>query len=516
MKFFYASLIIFGLLFFSCQQREKENITTINQLTAQDSLIMNQLLDSLTNNYSQNEDSLSAFSNSIAEHFPHQKAIIDIRIAFVHYSQGKYSLAGHYFQEAANEYLKDSLLEKQAEQLANIGVTQEVSGQYTKAIDTYLHSLAIFDSLKITLKSALLYNNIGIVYQQLKEFDKALNYYKKSLSITEELGRDDINAKRYNNIASVFEDMKINIDSSLFYYQKAYTIWKRDTNIRFLAIVENNLGKIYLVKNNLSKAEKYFNKALKLCLMHNQKNNLAQIYRNQAQLFIYQKKYSKAIHKAKKAIDLAHTNSNKEIESESMSVLVDALEQAAKYKEANHVQMKYFALRQEISGLEQKKQINRLNIQFQTRGKEHKIEVLALENGLQKREIVQQWLIITLLFFVLAGGILSFSYYKNKSKMNLLKMRNDISDYISQIEEIREKNNETEREYQKNILSKIKQFNLSEREEEVLLYISKGYKNAEIADKMFVSLNTIKTHTKNIYSKLNVRNRTEAARKISL
>lgn len=54
---------------------------------------------------------------------------------------------------------------------------------------------------------------------------------------------------------------------------------------------------------------------------------------------------------------------------------------------------------------------------------------------------------------------------------------------------------------------------LSSRELEVLLNISDGLTNQQIADKLFVSLNTIKTHTANIYSKLGVKSRTQAISK---
>lgn len=54
---------------------------------------------------------------------------------------------------------------------------------------------------------------------------------------------------------------------------------------------------------------------------------------------------------------------------------------------------------------------------------------------------------------------------------------------------------------------------LSSRELEVLLNISNGLTNQQIADKLFVSLNTIKTHTANIYSKFGVKSRTQAISK---
>ena len=54
---------------------------------------------------------------------------------------------------------------------------------------------------------------------------------------------------------------------------------------------------------------------------------------------------------------------------------------------------------------------------------------------------------------------------------------------------------------------------LSERELEVLLLIAEGFSNREIAGRLFLSPNTVKVHTRNIYSKLGVNNRTQAAAK---
>ena len=51
---------------------------------------------------------------------------------------------------------------------------------------------------------------------------------------------------------------------------------------------------------------------------------------------------------------------------------------------------------------------------------------------------------------------------------------------------------------------------LSEREVEVLQLLSAGLSNKEIADRLYISLNTVRTHTKNINSKLNVHSRTKA------
>lgn len=48
---------------------------------------------------------------------------------------------------------------------------------------------------------------------------------------------------------------------------------------------------------------------------------------------------------------------------------------------------------------------------------------------------------------------------------------------------------------------------LTDREKEVVLLIGKGYKNKEIAKKLFISEPTVKTHLHRIFQKLEVRNR---------
>ena len=54
---------------------------------------------------------------------------------------------------------------------------------------------------------------------------------------------------------------------------------------------------------------------------------------------------------------------------------------------------------------------------------------------------------------------------------------------------------------------------ISKREHEVLELMAQGFSNQEIADKLFLSLNTIKTHSSNLFLKLEVKRRTQAVQK---
>lgn len=93
---------------------------------------------------------------------------------------------------------------------------------------------------------------------------------------------------------------------------------------------------------------------------------------------------------------------------------------------------------------------------------------------------------------------------KNAEKQDLLKAINIIAsgeNYFA--EELEEKhfNNSIKIEKQISNLAE-----LSSREKEILILIAQEYNTAEIAEKTFISLNTVNTHRRNLLSKLNAKN----------
>jgi DNA-binding NarL/FixJ family response regulator len=56
-------------------------------------------------------------------------------------------------------------------------------------------------------------------------------------------------------------------------------------------------------------------------------------------------------------------------------------------------------------------------------------------------------------------------------------------------------------------------YELTKREEEVLSYLAKGFLYKEIGDLMYISIDTVRSHIRHIYEKLQVKTRTEAVLK---
>lgn len=59
----------------------------------------------------------------------------------------------------------------------------------------------------------------------------------------------------------------------------------------------------------------------------------------------------------------------------------------------------------------------------------------------------------------------------------------------------------------------IKSLGISDRELEVLEHLALGHSNQEIANKLYISINTVKTHLSSIYQKLEVNRRSMAVKK---
>lgn len=146
------------------------------------------------------------------------------------------------------------------------------------------------------------------------------------------------------------------------------------------------------------------------------------------------------------------------------------------------------------------------------------------------------WLGVTFLFFLL-GGLLVVSYLSNKHRQEIQmeqvqkiiqsKLQSDTIQLNPSVTYLNIKDPSTSLTYiiigvltilvlflsyyifsQKEVLA-IPKVRLTQKENEIVQQIKEGKTNQEIADTLFISLSTAKTHINNIYKKMGIKSRKE-------
>ena len=190
------------------------------------------------------------------------------------------------------------------------------------------------------------------------------------------------------------------------------------------------------------------------------------------------------------------------------------IDQAFEYVE------KYETLADSIFSLNTHIEANALKIKYDVDKKEAELTELKLTNDLKEKDlkITRQNSKLVILFSVF-GFLLTafgFQFYRLKQKSELALKEHEIKSQLNIITSLRQDIVQAglEREQQsKSItideLNSLISKDLTEREYEILQLVLDGHSNQEIANKIYLSVNTIKFHLKKVYAKLDVSNRME-------
>lgn len=116
--------------------------------------------------------------------------------------------------------------------------------------------------------------------------------------------------------------------------------------------------------------------------------------------------------------------------------------------------------------------------------------------------------------FALTMGIDDYLTKPFNASEFLARVKNILENRIKILRELKGLETNASGGFTANTAALIKAYDLSEREIDVIRLITKRYSNPEIAEQLHVSRNTVKTHLKNIYSKLDINSRTEVTERL--
>lgn len=510
-------ILIFMFSFFSCNTEGEKDKSSDKKKNSSVLTAFDQTLKQV-----RDIDSLYYLTDKFEHQFIDKKTPDSIMALFYHkaankfYSYSKFGVAMEYFQKAEQSYViaGDTLMSVKMK--GNQAVLFDLQGNYKKAIKILLDVSNYFQKINDTLPLAYAYSNIGVIYEELKNPEKAIAYGKKAMKLKLEAGDTLKAATNLNNIGVNFDELLKNVDSAIYYYKKAFIIYKRYDKIKEYATVLNNLGRKYLDKSAYNQAKQNFLEAYHIFDSIGDKNMLAAVVRNQGELYFYQGDTKQAVEKIRQAFRWYKELGIVKGQVETAELLSKIYMADSRYGKASEMMQQYNQLNDSLLNIENQAVIAEMETKYQVKEKNRIIKLLQIQDQLHTKQIkMQTLLIISMIVVVILLIILLFSHYK-RTGLKEQKLRLELQNYLLQIAEMEGKlKNRKDDCNKKTNLEQLNNYNLSKQELKVIRLIAEGFKNAEIAEKLFVSQNTIKTHIKNIYSKLDVKNRVEALRKVS-
>lgn len=399
----------------------------------------------------------SAYNISVIQKDSLSMAKLRNAMGVAYYYQSDYNNAVYYYQEALTLSEVSSYQEGQSHALNNLGVIYRHRRNFKKALDIYLRSLEIKEKQNDTIGLVNAHYNIGLLYSYLHAYDESLEAFSKAQKLAE--GKIESRTMA-----------EINIGLGVALYN-----------------LENHTDAYEFLKSGIEnlKSDKSHEKAGALTYLGILEVRSGKTDEGLAKLL-----------SAKKIVEQTERLELKRQVMKELAVAYELLQQPEKSLES----WKAFNILNDSINNEQKLwAFEEMQARFEAIEKDKKIQQQALELSKEKTKKARLSIFLTIAFLSGLGGIYFYVYrWRAKVKLQENKIPTQINGTSIDIGRINSK-----------LLSP-----LTTRESEIIELVEKGMTNNEIAENLFVSENTVKTHLKNIFSKTHAINRTDLIHKL--
>lgn len=383
---------------------------------------------------------------------------------------------------------------------------------FNRAIDSYFKAFDLWEITKDSSGLAIAYGSIANAYYFEGDYKKSLEFNFKKLSIINNTANLWEKIKTINNVALSYNHLNM-ADSALYYMKKSLNISLKMNYPEGIANTYNNMASAFWGLGETDSTLFYSSKAIAIAENINS-SNLAKFKLTRALALDRQKKYLPALNLAKDAYNLANQKKDNHILSEASFLLSEVYNHLGKRELAYPFLIEHLKLKDSISNMEYMRKVTRLDIQheYETKQREtqYEIDMLAKNNRISAAQL-QKARILLIALILLSFALVSISTLLIRNKNHRIEQMNlEIRNYLFQLEKRKagSKDEDTVNELAEN-------YGLTHREKEIMELIATGIGNEEIAEKLFVSKNTIKFHIKNIFIKLDVKNRVQALQKMA-
>lgn len=454
--------------------------------------------------------------------------------AFMYMNIGEDTLAERYFNRSIAIRRKTKNFNELSLTYNNLAILYYNRSDYRKATDLWYESMRIAEKNGNKERMAQCFNNIGAVYYQQEDWNKTLEYFRKALRIYKEIGDKYGIPNSYNNLAIVYDHQK-KFRQALYYYNLSLTGFREVDFRKEVASTLINIAETYLELNELEKAMKACKEAHRLALDSDLKNVLCSSEITEAKIEWKRGHFEKAETLSMHAMELANSLGSIQRKEEASKILYQLYEKQGNWSEAYKNYQIYIEARDSNNNIRVQAEVIKKEAAYKIRKikreadfnqrlqqKEVQLQQEKL-NNLNKDKLLQARTLYAIVFgtlLLLLSLYMWFKNYQRKLRLKELEVEKKLLGLLDKVQLLQSNlntnlvegsviNADKVNEKLKDLLNT----SLTQREMDVLLELCKGKDNKEIAESLFVSVNTVRTHLFSIYDKMEVKSRAQAVKK---
>jgi tetratricopeptide (TPR) repeat protein len=431
-------------------------------------------------------------------------------IGHVYGDQGLYEQALEYYNKVHDIFLELKDTMNLAGTYSAIGTVKQDQGDWSAAMENALEARRLFEQLHDSVGIAMCLHNIGIVRYQLGEKKEALEDFKDAMAMNKASGNANW---LVNNLMAIVEVL-VNMDQAseaMPYLLEAADVAQAHDDVYSLGLIHDQMGSIHEKQGNHQKALESYLVALEIREKIDDKKGIGNSRLSLGILNSSQGNTTEALHQLELAEAMFRSIGANEELAETYRAQSDANAKAGRFEAAWASERKFAEIKDSI--LTVKMQELKAKMETATKLKTieqalelEQLEVTELESRLAANRMKVNFLVVLgILGFLLLVFILLLFLQRRQLTIKLELQNEDISRKLWEKEQML-----MEAMAPKESRTLPDTFKaLSQREMEVVYYLSTGLKDKEIAESLFISLPTVKTHLARIYRKLEVKSRAE-------
>jgi DNA-binding CsgD family transcriptional regulator len=388
--------------------------------------------------------------------------------------------------------------------------------KYEEALSSFQKGLAIGEGRtepKYLEAIRKILGNSGGIFYELGDFEGALRQSQRALEISNQLSDSSGLAYNHLRLAITYQAMD-NIKSCLSHLNLSNAILTNLNDTTTLLYVQNTLGEVYTKARNYKSALQSYGNANRLAIAIANKEEELHTSLSMGNAYFNMGDNGSAEKIGLEVLTAATKNGMTEHRKNAYDILYRVAFKKNNLRDALSFRNMYYALKDSIANEDVKSRIAELETKYETEKKKEEIIKLTLENELstanleKSRNAIIAMAVGSTLFILLLVVYFTMRHKKQKAEKEAQELQMEA--LKNRFIELHASPAQLAVELGFDEFNEKLTTHLTEREFETLKLSLEGKTNAEIADKLFISISTVKFHLRNTYAKMGVDNRKEA------